>query len=119
MKIRYTYHKIQPETCFMHMVFQVGSDNPRQKCWDTLSEVVYTRPPIPPYNVEISCFTFLHVAVPNIAWWGKGGYGMIGKSVAFLAKKELFQQVKSNVSTGNIIRQFCVGVPTTFGEDCL
>ena len=101
------------------MLSQVGSDNHRQNCWDTLRRVVYIRPPLPQYNVESAIFLHSLLIDPNIAWWGRGRYGMLEDSLDFMSKKAWFQHVTLNVNTVQLIHHFWGSVPTTFDEHCL
>ena len=101
------------------MTFRGASDNHRQNCWDTLHRDVYIRPPLPLYNVESSIFVYSLLVDPNIAWWGRGRYGMLDDSVDFMLKKARFQHFTIYVNTVKLIQHFCLSVPTTFDEHCL
>ena len=119
IRIRCSHHKLWSNVSTTIMPFQAASDNHSQKCWDTLHRVVYISPPLPLYNVDSSIFAHSHVEDPNIAWWGRGRYGMLEDSLAFMSKKPRFQHVKINVNTVKLIHHFGVSVPTTFDEHCL
>ncbi len=92
--------------------------NHRQNCWDTLDRVVYIRPPLPQYNVESSIFLHSLVIDPNIAWWGRGRYGMLEDCLTFMSKKVCFQHVTLNANTVELKHNFRGSVPTTFDEHC-
>ena len=81
------------------MTFRGASDNHRQKCWDTLHRDVYIRPPLPLYNVESSIFVYSLLVDPNIAWWGRGRYGMLDDNVDFMFKKARFHHFTIYVNT--------------------
>ncbi len=92
--------------------------NHRQNCWDNLHKDVYIRPPLPLCNVKSPIFVHSLLVDPNIAWWGRGRYGMLEDSVDFMLKKARFQQFKIYDSTVKLIQHFCLSVPTTFDEHC-
>ena len=119
VRIRCSHHKLWLKVCTMIMPFQAASDNVRQKCWDTLHRVVYISPPLPQYNVESSIFAHSRLEDPNIAWWGRGRYGMLEDSLTIMSEKAGFQHFKISVNTAILIQHFGLSVPTTFDKHCL